>query len=297
MAQARHSAPTRYTSGTTPMARRFAGQIEDATIGLYFYNARYYDPALGRFVSADTIVPSPGDPQSLNRYSYVLNSPLNYRDPSGHAVDPGSAWDGANRDREDPPPPQVISREILWGHADLDLVEFPVGTSGVQETEEWQHTAGGVAHGTGLVIEICEAVGIAWDFPIPGEEDVLAAIDIGAETAGSIFHGETYLRGRPHPSLPEMTVIGQDALVSGGDFGIALTAKIVGGSLAGVPGLGVGEVVDMFTTGSSIYYDTRRIAGEISTAGAIGFYSDEEGRVHVVLLNYSTSEEAGTSHH
>jgi len=77
---------TRYTDGTTPTSYRFTGQREDTTIGLYFYNARYYDPALGRFISADTIVPSPGDPQSLNRYSYVLNSPLNYRDPSGHAA-------------------------------------------------------------------------------------------------------------------------------------------------------------------------------------------------------------------
>jgi len=77
---------TRYSYGTTPTSYRFTGQREDTTIGLYFYNARYYDAALGRFVQADTIVPSPGDPQSLNRYSYVLNSPLNYRDPSGHAA-------------------------------------------------------------------------------------------------------------------------------------------------------------------------------------------------------------------
>ncbi len=41
-------------------------------IGLYFYNARYYDPALGRFVQADTIVPNPASPQDLNRYSYAF---------------------------------------------------------------------------------------------------------------------------------------------------------------------------------------------------------------------------------
>ncbi|WP_423224225.1 RHS repeat-associated core domain-containing protein [Candidatus Amarolinea aalborgensis] len=43
--------------GATPTTYRFTGQREDASIGLYFYNARYYDPALGRFISADTIVP------------------------------------------------------------------------------------------------------------------------------------------------------------------------------------------------------------------------------------------------
>ena len=43
-----------------------------------------YSPVLGRFLSADTIVPSPGNPQDLNRYSYSRNNPLRYRDPSGH---------------------------------------------------------------------------------------------------------------------------------------------------------------------------------------------------------------------
>ncbi len=76
---------TRFTDGATPTARRFTGQVEDVAIGLYFYNARYYDPTLGRFLQADSIVPSPANPQSLNRYSYVLNSPLRYIDPTGHA--------------------------------------------------------------------------------------------------------------------------------------------------------------------------------------------------------------------
>jgi RHS repeat-associated protein len=75
---------TRYTSGSTPTSYRFTGQREDATIGLYFYNARYYDASLGRFVQADSMVPEPGNPQSLNRYSYCLGNPLRYVDPSGY---------------------------------------------------------------------------------------------------------------------------------------------------------------------------------------------------------------------
>jgi hypothetical protein len=50
---------------------------------LYDYRARYYDPALGRFVQADTVVPEPGNPQALNRYAYALNNPLRYTDPTG----------------------------------------------------------------------------------------------------------------------------------------------------------------------------------------------------------------------
>jgi RHS repeat-associated protein len=38
--------------------------------------ARFYDPLLGRFMAADSIVPNPADPQSLNRYSYVLGNPV-----------------------------------------------------------------------------------------------------------------------------------------------------------------------------------------------------------------------------
>ncbi len=50
--------------------------------GLMFYNARWYDPSLGRFTQADTIVP--GGVQGLDRYAYVNNAPINYVDPTGH---------------------------------------------------------------------------------------------------------------------------------------------------------------------------------------------------------------------
>jgi RHS repeat-associated protein len=53
-------------------------------LGLIFMNARYYLPSAGRFISADTIVPDPTNPQQFNRYTYVENQPLNYIDASGH---------------------------------------------------------------------------------------------------------------------------------------------------------------------------------------------------------------------
>ena len=48
----------------------------DESIGLYYYDARWYNPKLARFIQADTIVPRPSNPQTLNRYSYVMNNPL-----------------------------------------------------------------------------------------------------------------------------------------------------------------------------------------------------------------------------
>ncbi len=71
------------TEGSDVTHYKFTGKELDNT-GLYFYGARYYDPEIGRFVTADTIVQAPYDPQSLNRYSYCRNNPLNYVDPSGH---------------------------------------------------------------------------------------------------------------------------------------------------------------------------------------------------------------------
>jgi hypothetical protein len=52
-------------------------------------NARYYVAEIGRFASADTIVPDPLNPQSFNRYAYVLNNPLKFADPSGHCAEFG----------------------------------------------------------------------------------------------------------------------------------------------------------------------------------------------------------------
>lgn len=61
---------------------RYTGKMEDPT-GLYYYGARYYDPATGRFTTRDTVSGRLVDPQSLNRYVYCRNNPHKYVDPTG----------------------------------------------------------------------------------------------------------------------------------------------------------------------------------------------------------------------
>jgi RHS repeat-associated protein len=75
---------TYQTSGTQDADQKFTGQRLDDTTGLYYYGARYYDPAMGRFITPDTIIQSPYDPQTLNRYVYCRNNPIIYVDLSGH---------------------------------------------------------------------------------------------------------------------------------------------------------------------------------------------------------------------
>jgi len=70
-------------SGGAPTDFGFAGHRYDDSTGLIYMGARYYDPALGRFISPDPTVPEPGNPQSLNRYSYVENNPVTFVDPYG----------------------------------------------------------------------------------------------------------------------------------------------------------------------------------------------------------------------
>jgi RHS repeat-associated protein len=84
---------TRWSSGTTPTSKHFTGQIEDSYIKLIQMGARWYDAEIGRFISADTIVPQVGNPQALNRFSYVKNNPLRYTDPTGHTPCHGDNWE------------------------------------------------------------------------------------------------------------------------------------------------------------------------------------------------------------
>ena len=84
----------RTTPTQTLTDRGYTGHLENMEIGLVYMNARYYVPAIGRFASADTIVPNPAEPQSFNRYAYTLNNPLRYTDPTGHcAQDDNACWE------------------------------------------------------------------------------------------------------------------------------------------------------------------------------------------------------------
>jgi RHS repeat-associated protein len=219
----------RYTSGTTPTTYRFTGQRQEVGLGgpggLYFYNARWYDSLVGRFASADTIVPGAGNPQNLNRYSYSLSNPLKYTDPSGH--DPIDAlaflagilygWGHANLVALGPIVPQAAMQEYdaLAVDSDAFVAGRVVGgiatvAQGVGETGAGLGAMGGggllCTTGVGCVIGGGEAVVAGGLLTTHGATAALAGAAEAGYQANILFakinppkHGP---KPGPHPELP-----------------------------------------------------------------------------------------------
>ncbi len=89
--------PTNYAAfGQATPGLRFGYALaeSDDETGLLNMEARYQSPDIGRMISADDIVPNVFNPQSLNRYSYGLNNPVMYNDPTGHDDEKPGGADG-----------------------------------------------------------------------------------------------------------------------------------------------------------------------------------------------------------
>jgi RHS repeat-associated protein len=74
----------------------FTGKERDSESGLDNFGARYDASSMGRFMSPDPLGGSLATPQSLNRYTYVLNNPLRYTDPTGMYVCADDPKDGSS---------------------------------------------------------------------------------------------------------------------------------------------------------------------------------------------------------
>ena len=74
------------TLNTIDFQRGYTGHEMLNSFGIINMNGRLYDPLIGRFLSPDNYVQMPDNSQNFNRYSYCLNNPLKYNDPSGEFV-------------------------------------------------------------------------------------------------------------------------------------------------------------------------------------------------------------------
>ena len=108
---------TQYQKGTLGTSKGFTGQYNDGLTTLDYYGSRYYDPAVGVFLSADSVL---GNLQGANPYAYVGGNPETYSDPTGRYVV------GLGGQRYYPPPP------ILPWNAVQSSNLPPGGTSSLQ---------------------------------------------------------------------------------------------------------------------------------------------------------------------
>jgi RHS repeat-associated protein len=182
------------SQGTLGTDKLFTGQRLDST-GLYYYNARYYDPEIGRFISSDTVVQSFANPQTLNRYSYCVNNPLKYTDPTGQRT---------------------------WGigiNINLNLVLFNFSVNVMRVWDDKGGKAVAVTWGTGgatpsasiaLQGQITSADTIqdlkSWSGAVGGSIPVYGPVSVGFEQMGnnqSGYQGQNYLLGlgTPYPEV------------------------------------------------------------------------------------------------
>ncbi|MFC1976540.1 RHS repeat domain-containing protein, partial [Chloroflexota bacterium] len=147
-----------------------------------------------------------------------------------------------------------------------EIIVFPPGTSHVIQANV-NKTRSNLLSWIGFGADWLELIAIAPQ--IPSLPDVVALGDVGVTTAASYYSGETYLYQQPHPSLPPMTVIGQDVIVTSADAGGALLAKSIlpalgfeaGGVGGGMLGYVGGQAVDVVATIASVVYDGSRLRG------------------------------------
>ncbi|MEL4106285.1 kelch repeat-containing protein [Oscillospiraceae bacterium WX1] len=161
----------------------YAGYQFDDETGMYYLNARYYDPVTARFISADTYTGQASDPLSLNLYTYCNNEPMMFTDPTGHDSAPVTVY---------MPDGSIVQTTATNGITIMpDGSRPPVGAI-VQTSSggSWQMTStGGVAVTTAPV-----------------------TLPDGKNTVGTIVDNKTYLPDGSRP--PEGAIVH----TSGGDY-------------------------------------------------------------------------------
>jgi RHS repeat-associated protein len=173
--------------------------------GLYYYGARYYDPWLGRFITADgSDAVSMFDPQTLNRYSYALNNPTTFTDPDGNL--PIIA-------------PLLLAAKVLSGWAAGAAIGGAIGGAtgavigGVAAVAVTTLSRVGVLPGE-VAFGVSIAGGFALGYSLPGNElfewpmRVIAGAAVAGAAAGSSFlPTKLQLAGLWASAIPEPRLI------------------------------------------------------------------------------------------
>jgi RHS repeat-associated protein len=178
--------------------RGFTGHKHNDYIGLVYMVGRYYIQSIGRFASPDSIIPQTFNPQSLNRYSYVQNSPLNRIDPTGHE----DICDDPLQCNEPPPsPPPIPTGPLVTFSVEEGCTSTITAVCNWSQAEMDAITQAALDTGVRLA-ETINAANPGWNL---SPEEAFMLVYGGSinfrktdDTSASGAWGETFLRGGRH---------------------------------------------------------------------------------------------------
>jgi RHS repeat-associated protein len=179
----------------------YTGQMQVGDI--YYYNARWYDPTIGRFMQADTIVPTHQGTQGFDRYAYVNNNPIIYQDENGHWIN-------------------IVIGGLVGAVLNVGL--YTVNTLINNKDFNWGHAA--LAAGTGLIGGALIGSGVGTSAGVSilqgSSTALIAATGIGIEVGSISYLGTNIIGNEDFDSM---------------EFAISCTTEMMSAQLGvGLPG-------------------------------------------------------------
>ena len=238
--------------------RGYTGHEMLLEFGLINMNGRMYDPQLGRFLSPDNYVQMPDNSQNFNRYSYCLNNPLKYTDPSGEF------WN-------------LIFGAAVGGLFNWASHGFKYNAKGLGYFLTGA-IAGAVSTGVASGVNVAMAGGNFWKGAVGMLPDVLSTgFFSGAATFGSSAFVGSFITDAGN-SWVEGQSFG-DGLLTGLKSGYksAIAAGIMGGIASGIDALG--KNVDFWTGNVSANLDGAYSCKETDPNGLLDMLQDKNDRI------------------
>ncbi|PJZ67522.1 hypothetical protein CH371_05765 [Leptospira wolffii] len=195
------------SSGPDVFRYKYTSQVEDRDSGLYYYNARYYDPTIGRFLQADTAI-FPNRTQGFNRYMYTEGNPVRYGDASGNNISTPLAWGLVG---------YFAAPQLGLTPDQGFLLGYGYGKNQVRHTSDLQRFANGVGAGISRAFyapppgsrggwragfsSFDHAVRNHFHRVDQGFKDIMRSGDHGARTIGEIFMQALGMRHKDYASF------------------------------------------------------------------------------------------------
>jgi RHS repeat-associated protein len=153
--------------GAGALRQQFTGQERDSESGLDFFKARYYSSAHGRFTGVDPLATSarPPNPQTWNRYAYVINNPMRFIDPTGMSSEDATTSTPDKQKEQTAAEARKQLQAYLDAHAEADTKDINLYNTGLHN------------HDKALYEAVSNAVqGAAIDIDATGKKHVVSTI-------------------------------------------------------------------------------------------------------------------------